>query len=78
MVDHSRIVYLAWSARDNTTEFGHHDDFISREVVLLNGLPKNCLGDAVGVHIGGIECLDTGIVAIARKSANATWVDGDD
>lgn len=51
-----------WNISQRHTYLGHYDDLLSREVVLLNRLPKDNFGQPVGVSVRGVECLDTPIV----------------
>ena len=47
---------------DGPVELGHDDDFVARDVVLLQGLADNHFGLAVGIHVGGIPGVQSHIV----------------
>lgn len=42
------------------------DDFIPREIVLLDGLPKDSLRSSIGVHISCIKGIDALVVSTSR------------
>ena len=44
----------------------HDDEFLAREVELLDRLPEDDLGQPVGVHGRCVECLDAAVISTVR------------
>lgn len=47
---------------DNTTEFRHNDNLVSREVVGLDCFPEDDLRETVAVHVGRVKRVDAEII----------------
>ena len=50
--------------QEGAAHLRHNHDLLSRDVELLEGVPKNDFGLAVGIHISGVECVDSVIEAV--------------
>lgn len=55
---------------------GHNDNLISRDLELLESLPKDDLGLAVGVYIGSVKGVDSLVQSVRATNASVKRIHG--
>lgn len=74
LIDHLAIIctrssnrWLASIARNSEIAFAQDDDFVSRDIVFLEGLADDLFRASVGVDICCVPCVETDIVGMLEE-----------
>ena len=63
-IDVSLPIGLSGCASNHRMKLCYYNNFFSGKIVLLDGFSENFFGDAIGIHVCSIECLDACIVPV--------------